>query len=570
MIRKGHLLLFCFATIISIHTFCYSQIDLYGKPFDQNLEKGMEFLEKGDFGGAEKTFSEYCATLKSTQAKVKVYTSIGEIYKSKLFYSISLSYYLKALNLSKHNKSLSTGIIYNNIGGIYYDQDNWDEALTYYQKGKSIFKKFHSKINLARSYNNIAEIQRIQKDFNPAIRNYKLSIQLHRQFNQLDVLAMNYNNIGLLYIELKEFEKAFDYLKKAQNIINKMKSFDLHASINNSFGEYYFSKSDYQNAVKFFKKTLSFNLVEEGDNLIIKKDALKGLHKSLYRLSLFKEAYIVNCEYDSIYRMIINENIQKKLSEIKHENDVKTYQSKIRYFAKIAAIERDRKRIYSFFFILSIVVLFLVLFVIIQRFKNYKQQTILKLQKSELDELELKHSKVLNEKLIQENIQLETQRKLDELSQKTLQDSLESKKRELTTSTMNTINKNEMLQSIKSTLNGLILNNDKQLKPIFKKISDEIDSCVNVDEDWGQFKMHFEQVHTDFFLVLQDKYPDLTTEELKLCGYLRINLSSKEIGQMLNITQVAINKRRNRLRKKLMIEPDVDLVNFISQIGNVQ
>ena len=183
MIRKGLLLLFCFTTIISIHTFCYSQIDIYRKPFDQNLEKGIEFLEKGDFNNAEKTFSEYCATLKSTQAKVKVYTSIGEIYKSKLFYSISLSYYLKALNLSKHNKSLSTGIIYHNIGGIYYDQDNWNEALTYYQKGKSIFKKFHSKINLARSHNNIAEIQRIQKDFKPAIRNYQLSI-VNYQFSQ--------------------------------------------------------------------------------------------------------------------------------------------------------------------------------------------------------------------------------------------------------------------------------------------------------------------------------------------------------------------------------------------------
>lgn len=567
MIRKGLLLLFFFATIGSIHTFCYSQIDIYGKPFDQNLKKGLLFLEKGDFYNAEKTFSEYCTTLKTTQEKVKVYTNIGEIYKSKLFYSISLSYYLKALNLSKQHKSLSTGIIYHNIGGIYYDQDNWNEALKYYQKGKSIFTKFNSKINLARSYNNIAEIQRIQKDFIPAIRNYKLSILLHRQFKQLDVLAMNYNNIGLLYIELKEFEKAYYYLQKSQSMINPMKAFDLHASINNSFGEYYFSKSDYQNAVKFFKKTLSYDLVEEGDNLIIKKDALKGLQKSLYRLSMFKEAYLVNCEYDSIYKMIVNENTQKKLAEIRHENDVRTYQSKIRYLTKIAIIERDRKRIYTFFFIMSIIVLFLVLFVILQRFKNYRQSTILKLQKSELDELELKHSKVLNDKLTQENLQLETQRKLDELTRKSLEESLESKKRELSTSTMNTINKNELLNNVKSTLNNLILNNDKQLRPIIKKISDEIDSCVNIDEDWDMFKMHFDKVHTDFFRCLQEKYPNLTSEELKLCGYLRINLSSKEIGQMLNITQVAINKRRNRLRKKLMIEPDIDLVNFISQIG---
>ncbi|MEA3446274.1 MAG: LuxR C-terminal-related transcriptional regulator, partial [Bacteroidota bacterium] len=93
-------------------------------------------------------------------------------------------------------------------------------------------------------------------------------------------------------------------------------------------------------------------------------------------------------------------------------------------------------------------------------------------------------------------------------------------------------------------------------------IKDNIDS----DNDWQQFKLHFEEVHIGFFDNLKTNYPGLTQNELKLCAYLRINLSSKEIAQMLHNTSDTINKSRYRLRKKLNLSNEDDLIEFIRNV----
>ena len=89
-----------------------------------------------------------------------------------------------------------------------------------------------------------------------------------------------------------------------------------------------------------------------------------------------------------------------------------------------------------------------------------------------------------------------------------------------------------------------------------------------IRESWDIFKKHFIEVHPVFFNVLVTRYPNLTNDDLKLCAYLKLQLSSKEIARLLNLELAAINKRRNRLRKKLNIESSVDLHEFILTVDN--
>lgn len=82
-------------------------------------------------------------------------------------------------------------------------------------------------------------------------------------------------------------------------------------------------------------------------------------------------------------------------------------------------------------------------------------------------------------------------------------------------------------------------------------------------KNWEQFAVHFDKVHSDFLITLKDRYPNLTPSELKLCAYLRLNLCSKEIAQIMNISIKSVELARYRLRKKLQIQPDVNLYNFL-------
>ena len=86
---------------------------------------------------------------------------------------------------------------------------------------------------------------------------------------------------------------------------------------------------------------------------------------------------------------------------------------------------------------------------------------------------------------------------------------------------------------------------------------------MDVDVYWEQFQYNFDQVYQNMLTRLKVKYPDLTRTNLKLCAYLRLNMSSKEIASLMNITPSGIDKARNRLRKKLNIQPNDDLSDFL-------
>ena len=144
-------------------------------------------------------------------------------------------------------------------------------------------------------------------------------------------------------------------------------------------------------------------------------------------------------------------------------------------------------------------------------------------------------------------------------------DKIKAQNREMAMSTLHVINKNEVLSSIKNSIESATKSNEpkhREYQEIIKLINDNL----NLDKDWDQFKRHFEQVNQGFFQRLKDQYPDMTKNDLKLCAYLRINLSTKEISQMLNVLPTSIAMRRNRLRKKLNITQHVDLIEFMSMV----
>jgi DNA-binding CsgD family transcriptional regulator len=100
----------------------------------------------------------------------------------------------------------------------------------------------------------------------------------------------------------------------------------------------------------------------------------------------------------------------------------------------------------------------------------------------------------------------------------------------------------------------------------YKKIIRVIEGELGNGHEWEQFSAHFDDVHTNYLKTLKERYPDLTTSDLKLCAYLRLNLSSKEIAQLMNISIRGVETGRYRVRKKLEIPNDISLFDFLSTI----
>lgn len=156
--------------------------------------------------------------------------------------------------------------------------------------------------------------------------------------------------------------------------------------------------------------------------------------------------------------------------------------------------------------------------------------------------------------------QLENQRQLIQFKNKNLQLDIENKNRELGMATMNLVKRNELLNNIKEELTRAQSTND--IKSVIKVIN----SSLNSTGDWKLFEEAFNNVDKDFMKRIKALHPAITPNDLRLCAYLRLNLSSKEIAPLLNISHKSVEVKRYRLRKKMGLEHDQSLSNYIIEL----
>lgn len=142
------------------------------------------------------------------------------------------------------------------------------------------------------------------------------------------------------------------------------------------------------------------------------------------------------------------------------------------------------------------------------------------------------------------------------------------KNKELATATMYLLHRGKVLSNIKEELLMAIKKIDPLPDNIFKKVLRLFEEAENNEEDWEQFSRHFDEVHNNFLFTLKRKYTDLSTTDLKLCAYLRINLTTKEIAQSLGISVRGVETSRYRLRKKLELPPDTSLYDFLMAVSD--
>jgi DNA-binding CsgD family transcriptional regulator len=156
------------------------------------------------------------------------------------------------------------------------------------------------------------------------------------------------------------------------------------------------------------------------------------------------------------------------------------------------------------------------------------------------------------------------EKQIVKLKNEKLESEISHKNSELANSAMHLVQKREMLGKIHDDLNALLKKIDnEQVSGQFKKLLKLLGEDNKMDDNWEQFAHHFDKVHTDFLVVLKNRYPALTANELKLCAYVRMNLSSKEIAQLLNISIRGVEIGRYRLRKKLGLAKEMNLFEFL-------
>ncbi|HEY4288958.1 MAG TPA: triple tyrosine motif-containing protein [Puia sp.] len=166
-----------------------------------------------------------------------------------------------------------------------------------------------------------------------------------------------------------------------------------------------------------------------------------------------------------------------------------------------------------------------------------------------------------------------SEKEIVKLKNEKLESEIEHKNTELASAAMHLVQKGELLSGIREELmrmkKGGGNGNGDGSADEFKKMLRILGEENKMDKDWEQFAVHFDKVHSDFLQILKSTYPALSAHELKLCAYLRMNLSSKEIAQLENISTRGVEISRYRLRKKLKISTETNLFDFLMELHSL-
>ncbi|MBL7905772.1 MAG: hypothetical protein JNL22_12185 [Bacteroidales bacterium] len=188
-----------------------------------------------------------------------------------------------------------------------------------------------------------------------------------------------------------------------------------------------------------------------------------------------------------------------------------------------------------------------------------------RIEKTRASELQ-KHEKELNNQVMQFREQTLIQEKeIINLRNETLINEMNHKNKELANSTLNLLHKNKILTTLKLQLSDLLQkagsgNDHKhEIASLVRKINRELSN----EKHQEAFNAYFDEVHQDFLKRLKDAHPELSPKDLRLCAYLRMNLSTKEISPLMNISVRGVEISRYRLRKKLQLEREANLTDYI-------
>lgn len=502
--------------------YIYSQLGEYSL-FQDSIEKSEYYFTKAH---------EYIDKLNNPERLVTLYLLIGNRFVEKDNFAEAMKYYLKGIEISRQSEHFyKLPNLYNNLGIVYLNTNNPKKALDLYLQALELFKSGNDTMNVAGTTTNIGSIYIRLGQLEIANTYYKSGYELFSDCNSLEGMAHSLLKLGLLDIIQNDYNNASYHLEESLKLqkeleitVSGSKSFFLAETLIN-LGIAYLHSARIEEARKLLQEGYEIAKNSNQYRLVsLSSENLSSYYKDHHNYKVALEYYEVFKQYsDSIF----NEESVRKLTqtEMQHEFNAKIKEDKLE--RKLQTQKEKRKNL---IYIITSIGLFLLLVIL---------GLLLRLEKTRKRRMELEK---------------------DSLSSK-----LEHTNKELTTYVMYLLRKNEFIISIAEKLKVARLDAKAENKKIMTELIKELESNSTMIS-WEEFEVRFQQVYTGFYKKLNTRYPDLSPNELRLCAFFRLNMTTKEIAAITYQSINSISVARYRLRKKLGLSSDENLVAFLTKM----
>ncbi len=470
----------------------------------------------------------------------QLFNNLGRIYTYIGITDQALKSTLKAAKIYEgKDMPLKLIRIYNNLGVIHYRNEDLEKSLKYYRMAEQQTEENKAALGERYNYsmgvilNNIGSVHDNMGNNDQALEVYFKALRLSKEYDHKLNMGNLYSNIGLAYKKNQQYDLALSNLKESVRVREQIGDlFGLSRSYMHLGAYFVESKKSIDSAIYYYERSVEIaDKVGTPEVIINSAESLSELYKMSAKPSKALE-YLSLHDYweDSIE----NSDAKKLIAELelKHQYEVNQRQREL---------EQTKQEKNNFLILISLISVSIgsLLLVVLQRIKSKNTE----LKKGSLE--------LSNKNLLLEN--------------KTLEQQLEFKNKELTTNVMYLMKKNELLSDVSNRLIDLKENLKKENTQPVQKIIFDLNSAKN-DDTWEEFETRFQQVYNDFFERLLQKFPDLTLGEKKLCAFLRLDLTTKEISSITGQSLNGLNVSRARLRKKIGLKSEDSLTAFLSKI----
>ena len=433
--------------------------------------------------------------------KAKILTNIGVVHSSIGQYEYASDNFKQALSI-QNERSEEISFTYFNAGSNFLSQKNYDSARLYFQQSiakATPLKQFHV---IRACYHNLGILFKDNDQFDSAEYYLYKSIDEAERLGQKMSMAHSYGVLTDLYIKLNQLDKAEMQAIKGLKI-SEDGAINVQLSLSQYLAEVYEKLNQPKNALFYLKKSIALN-------------------DSLYSLEQARNISEMEARFES-------EQKDKELAIQKQEIELLNKDNNI-------------KILWRNLFGLGFILVFITAFFVIRN-KNLRMKR--KQEKMKANEA-LTIAKLENAKL--KSIELE--KELDHSNQ------------QLASYTLNFIQKNELLNDLKDNVTTLQKGNTNNPREL-QRLKNIIQQHSSIDQDWNNFKLYFEKVHKDFFQLIKQNHPDLTGNDFKLCALIRLNLNIKEAAIILGISPESVKTARYRLRKKLNLDQNETILDYL-------
>ncbi len=435
---------------------------------------------------------------------------------------------------------LSIGMLYFDLHEFGKSTARFNEALRQLDGAPSVLTVDQLNSRKVKAFNNLAGGYIHGSQYAMALPYFQQAVVMNRPLNNLRHESALNNNIGICYMEMGKHDLADQYFLQALSVRKQDGDVRGQAQVLNNMGKNQALMGRFKVARTYFEQGLALGRsIGSRESMVI---SLESLSSALDTLGEYKPALSAYREFkaldDSLYNAGTRTAIAKMEVQFRRDKEKKVFEAE----AKRMDAENARRRTLNIALAMALLLLLLIAVLVFK----------------------VMRARVRNGALQQETLRLESEKLESERA--VLQEHLESKDRELTANALFLLKRNELIAHVVDRLlkakPSFRHDEQKMVQDIIRELQGSQD-----EHDWKEFEVHFTRVHNTFYQALQERFPALTPNERKLCAFLRLNLSTKDISAITQQSLNSITVARSRLRKKLQIDgEEVQLIDFLQSL----